>query len=90
MDLGGSPIYCGILNKRLHLIDFICIDDKMNIFQNIYDEETKSITQISGLKNKNEGLEINPESLKRGKIVQNPFKSVVVYIGDNNFIVVNY
>ena len=89
-DLGGNPIYCGILNKRLHLIDFICIDDKMNIFQNIYDEETKSITQISGLKNKNEGLEIDPESLKRGKIVQNPFKSVVVYIGDNNFIVVNY
>ena len=42
------------------------------------------------LKNKNEGLEIDPESLKRGKIVQNPFKSVVVYIGDNNFIVVNY
>ena len=89
-DLGGKPIYCGILNKRLHLIDFITVDDKMNIFQNIYDEETKNITQISGLKNKNEGLEIDPESLKRGKIVQNPFKSIVSYIGDNNFIVVNY
>ena len=89
-DLGGKPIYCGILNKRLHLIDFIVVDDKMNIYQNIYDEETKSITQISGLKNKNEGLEIDPENLKRGKIVQNPFKSIVNYIGDNNFIVVNY
>ena len=89
-DLGGKPIYCGILNRRLHLIDFITVDDKMNIFQNIYDEETKSITQISGLKNKNEGLEIEPESLRRGKIVQNPFKNVVNYIGDNSFIVVNY
>jgi hypothetical protein len=62
----------------------------MNIFQNIYDEETKTMTQISGLKNKNEGLEIDSEIFKRGKIIQNPFKSVINYIGDNDFIVVNY
>ena len=89
-DLGGKPVYIGVLNKRFNLIDFILVDDKMNIFQNIYDEETKTITQISGLKNKNEGLEIEPESFKRGKIIQNPFKSVINYIGDNDFIVVNY
>ena len=89
-DLGGNPIFIGILNKRINLIDFILIDDNMNIFQNIYDEETKSVTQISGLKNKNEGLEIDPEVLKRGKIIQNPFKNIVNYIGDNDFIVVNY
>ena len=89
-DLGGKPIYIGILNKRINLIDFILIDDNMNIFQNIYDEETRGITQISGLKNKNEGLEMDKESLKRGKIIQNPFKNVVNYIGDNDFIVINY
>ena len=56
----------------------------------LYDEETKTMTQISGLKNKNEGLEIDSEIFKRGKIIQNPFKSVINYIGDNDFIVVNY
>jgi small GTP-binding protein len=89
-DLGGKPIYIGALNRRLNLIDFILVDDRMNIFQNIYDEETKTMTQISGLKNKNEGLEIDSEIFKRGKIIQNPFKSVINYIGDNDFIVVNY
>ena len=89
-DLGGKPIYIGILNKRVHLIDFILVDDRMNIFQNIYDEESKTITQISGLKNHNESLELDPEALKRGKIIQNPFKSVINYIGFNDFIVVNY
>jgi hypothetical protein len=89
-DLGGKPIYIGALNRRLNLIDFILVDDRMNIFQNIYDEETKTMTQISGLKNKNEGLEIDSEIFKRGKIIQNPFKNVINYIGDNDFIVVNY
>ena len=89
-DLGGKPVYIGILSIRLNLIDFILVDDQMNIFQNIYDEETKSMTQISGLKNKNEGLEIDSEQFKRGKIIQNPFKTVINYIGENDFIVVNY
>ena len=62
----------------------------MNIFQNIYDEEAKTITQISGLKNKNDALEIDSEVFKHGKIIQNPFKSIINYIGDNDFIVVNY
>ena len=89
-DLGGKPIYIGILNKRIHLVDFLLLDDNMNIFQNIYDEEAKTITQISGLKNKNDALEIDSEALKHGKIIQNPFKSIINYIGDNDFIVVNY
>ena len=72
-DLGGKPIYIGILNKRIHLVDFLLLDDNMNIFQNIYDEEAKTITQISGLKNKNDTLEIDSEVFKHGKIIQNPF-----------------
>ena len=89
-NLGGKPIYAGVLNKRINLIDFILVDDKMNIFQNIYDEKAKTLTQISGLKNKNDGLKIEPEVTQRGKIIQTPFKSVVNYIGGNDFIVVNY
>ena len=45
----------------------------MNIFQNIYDEEAKTITQISGLNNKNDTLEIDSEVFKHEKIIQNPF-----------------
>ena len=89
-NLGGKPIYVGILNKRINLIDFILIDDKINIFQNIYDEKTQTLTQISGLKNKNDKLKFEPDILQRGKIIHSPFKSVVNYIGSNDFIVVNY
>ena len=89
-NFGGKPIYAGILNKRVNLIDFIIVDDKMNIFQNIYDEKTKSLKPISGLKNKNDSLKLDPEVMQRGKIIQNPFKSVINYIGSNDFIVVNY
>ena len=89
-DLGGKPIYIGILNKRVNLIDFILVDDQMNLFQNIYDKETKTITQIFGLKNQNKSLECDSETLKKGKIIQNPFKNVINYIGNNDFIVVNY
>jgi small GTP-binding protein len=90
LDLIGKPIYLNVINRRHNLIDFILVDDKMNIFHNILDEEIKNITQISGLKNKNDALEYDPEKIKRGKIIHNPFKSIVNYIGENEFIVVNY
>ena len=89
-ELGGNPVYLGILNKRMNLTDFILVDEKFNIFQNIFNEEGKNITQISGLKNKNSKLQISVDILKRGKIINNPFRSIVKYSGDNKFIVVNY
>ena len=64
LDLGRIQIYIYIGgNTRLNLIDFILVDDRMYIFQN-FDEETKAMTQISELKNKSEGLEIDLEIFK--------------------------
>ncbi len=39
---------------------------------------------------KNDALEIDSEALKYGKIIQNPCKNIINYIGDIDFIVVNY
>ena len=66
------------------------VTDDMKMLQNIYDEEHKSVTQISGLKIQAENEEINNEISKVGKIIHIPFKGIVKYIGDNNFVVINF
>jgi hypothetical protein len=86
LELGGIPIYLGFLTRRVNLYDFFILDEKLNIFQNIYDEESQTIIQISGLKIKNKVENIT----KIRKIIQNPFKNIYSYIGDNKFIVINY
>ena len=87
LELGGIPIFLGLLNKRANLVDFVLLDEKLNIFQNIYDEENQTIIQISGLKVKDE-LEYDITKIR--KIIQIPFKSVISYIGNNQFIIINY
>ena len=86
LELGGIPIYLGFLTRRVNLYDFFILDEKLNLFQNIYDEESQTIIQISGLKIKNKVENIT----KIRKIIQNPFKNIYSYIGDNKFIVINY
>ena len=90
LDLGGIPIYLGILNRRGNLIDFILVDDSLNVFQNIFNEETRTISQILGLKKKGNAPLVNSKTLMNGKIIDNPFKNIVNYISENNFIVINY
>jgi hypothetical protein len=86
LELGGIPIYLGFLTRRVNLYDFFILDEKLNLFQNIYDEESQTIIQISGLKIKNKVENIT----KIRKIIQNTFKNIYSYIGDNKFIVINY
>ena len=51
---GEKPIFCSDLNRRENLTDFVLVSDKMKmLLQNIYDEEHRNVTQISGLKIKN-------------------------------------
>ena len=89
-EVGEKPTYCSALNRRPNLIDFVLVTDDMKMLQNIYDEEHKSVTQISGLKIQAENEEINNEISKVGKIIHIPFKGIVKYIGDNNFVVINF
>ena len=82
-----KPIFCSALNRRENLIDFILVSDQMKILiQNIYDEENRNITQISGVRIKSQNNEIE----KVGKILHIPFKGFIKYIGANKFVVVNY
>ena len=89
-ELGGKPVFLDIINRRAKLVDFILVDENFNIFQNIFEEEAKNITQISGVKNVENDYKININDFNRGKIINNPFRSIVNYIGENKFIVVNY
>ena len=89
-ELGGKPVFLDIINRRAKLVDFILVDENFNIFQNIFEEETKNIVQISGVKNVENDYKINIKDFNRGKIINNPFKCIVNYIGENKFIVINY
>ena len=89
-ELGGKPVFLDVINKRAKLVDFILVDENFNIFQNIFEEEAKNITQISGVKNIKNDFKININNFNRGKIINNPFRSILNYIGENKFIVVNY
>ena len=89
-ELTEKPIFCSILNKRNNLIDFVLVSDQMKMLQNIFDEEHKNVTQISGLKIKASKDEMDKEISKEGKIIHMPFKGFIKYIGDNNFVVINY
>ena len=88
LDISEKPIFLGILNNRRNEVDFILVDENHNIFQNIFNEKENSIMQISGLNNKlNDFKNI---TARRKKIIHNPFKSIITYLGDNEFIVTNY
>ena len=89
-EVGEKPIYCSKLNRRPNLIDFVLVTDEMKMLQNIYDEEHKNVTQISGLKIKAGKEDIDNEISKVGKIIHIPFKGIIKYIGDNNFVVINF
>ena len=89
-ELGEKPIYCSQLNKRPNLIDFVLVTDEMKMLQNIYDEEHKSVNQISGLKIKAGKDEIDNEISKVGKIIHIPFDRIIKYIGENNFVVIKF
>jgi hypothetical protein len=89
-ELGGKPVFLDIINRRAKLVDFILVDENFNIFQNIFEEDTKNIVQISGVKNVENDYKININDFNRGKIINNPFKCIVNYIGENKFIVINY
>ena len=88
LDISEKPIFLGILNNRRNEVDFILVDENHNIFQNIFNEEENSIIQISGLYNKLNDFKNN--TARRKKIIHNPFKSIITYLGDNEFIVTNY
>lgn len=87
---GEKPIFCSTLSKRNNLIDFVLVSDQMKILQNIYDEDHKNITQISGVKLKIKDEENEEKIVKEGKIIHIPFKGFVKYVGDNNFVFINY
>ena len=89
-EVGEKPIFCSLLNRRNNLIDFVLVSDQMLMFQYIYDEEHRNVTQISGLKIKTNRDEMDKEISKEGKILHIPFKGFIKYIGDNNFVVINY
>ena len=78
------------MTKRNNLIDFVLVSDKMKMLQYIYDLEHKNVTQISGLKIKGKNEETDAEIEKIGNIIHIPFKGFVKYIGDNNFVIINY
>ena len=87
---GEKPIFGSFLGDRGNLIGFLFISEQMKMIQNIYDAEHKSIAQISGLK-----LHIKDESIKEkivqdGKIILLPERGFIKYIGDNNFVFINY
>ena len=88
LDISEKPIFLGILNNRRNEVDFILVDENHNIFQNIFNEKENSIMQISGLNNKLK--DFKNITAKRKKIIHNPFKSIITYLGDNEFIVTNY
>ena len=86
-----KPIFCSSLNRRGNLNDFVLISDQMKILiQNIYDEEHRTVTQISGLKIKAKNEDNDKEVSKIGKILHIPFKGFIKYIGENNFVIINY
>ena len=89
---GEKPIFCSDLNRRENLTDFVLVSDKMKmLLQNIYDEEHRNVTQISGLKiKKPENEDIEKDICTEGKILHIPFKGFVKYIGENSFVVINY
>ena len=89
-EVGEKPIYCSTLAKRNNLIDFVLVSDQMKMLQNIYDEDHKNITQISGVKFKVREEENEEKVVKEGKIIHIPFKGFIKYIGDNNFVFINY
>ena len=89
-EVGEKPIFSSALNKRNNLIDFVLVSDKMKMLQYIYDLEHKNVTQISGLKIKAKNEETDAEIEKIGNIIHIPFKGFVKYIGENNFVVINY
>ena len=90
LELGGKPVFLDVINRRAKLVDFILVDENFNIFQNIFEEDAKNITQISGVRNVSNNYKIKINIFNRGKIINNPFRSIVNYIGENKFIVVNY
>ena len=89
-EVGEKPIYCSTLAKRNNLIDFVLVSDQMKMLQNIYDDDHKNITQISGVKFKVREEENEEKVVKEGKIIHIPFKGFIKYIGDNNFVFINY
>ena len=89
-DEGEKPIFGSMLERRPNLIDFVLVSENMNIMQNIYDEEHKNVKQILGVKIKIENENINADVVKTGKIIHNTFKGFIKYIGDNEFVVINY
>ena len=87
---GEKPVYGSMLIRRPNLIDFVLVSEDMKIIQNIYDEEHKIITQISGVKTRIDNENIYADVIKTGRILHNPFKRFIKYIGDNDFVVINY
>ena len=88
LDIIEKPIFLGILNNRGNAVDFILVDENHNIFQNIFNKKEKSIIQISGLNNKRNNFK--NIITRRKKTIHNPFKSIITYLGGNDFIVNNY
>ena len=88
LDIIEKPIFLGILNNRGNAVDFILVDENHNIFQNIFNKKEKSIIQISGLNNKRN--DFKNIIRRRKKTIHNPFKSIITYLGGNDFIVNNY
>ena len=89
-EVGEKPVFSSALIKRNKLIDFVLVSDKMKMLQYIYDLDHKNVTQISGLKIKAKNEETDAEIEKNGNIIHIPFKGFVKYIGENNFVVINY
>ena len=90
VEEGEKPVFGSLLNIRPNLVDFILVSEDMKIYQNIYDEEHKIISQISGIKIKTDDEGVNIDVVRSGKILHHPFKRLIKYIGDNDFVVINY
>ena len=90
---GEKPIFCSTLNRRYNLIDFVIVSeesDTIKLIQNIFDEEHRNVIPISGLKIESKNENDNYEIEKVGRFIHLPFKSLIKYSGDNNFMVINY